>query len=98
MHKVVFHRLASREVLAAKSWYQSRSELTHQRFHRALAESVDRVMVNPTAFSALTGRFRYVRLRRFPYILIFELRADNTVFVVAVAHTSRRPGYWRGRK
>jgi len=35
-------------------------------------------------------------LRRFPYAVIVSERGTEVV-VIAFAHTSRRPGYWRGR-
>jgi hypothetical protein len=31
-------------------------------------------------------------------LLIFRPRSPEVMIVVAVAHTSRRPGYWRRRK
>lgn len=34
--------------------------------------------------------------RRFPYAVAF-LEADETIYVVAYAHLSRRPGYWTNR-
>ena len=40
---------------------------------------------------------RYV-LRHFPFVLYYHHRsAENRVVIYAVMHTSRRPGYWRGR-
>lgn len=39
---------------------------------------------------------RKLYLHRFPYALVFEIQADECVFW-AVAHTKRRPGFWRGR-
>jgi len=41
-------------------------------------------------------RFRRHVLRRFPYVLVYELRSESIEFV-AIAHTSRAPGYWLGR-
>jgi hypothetical protein len=35
-------------------------------------------------------------VRRFPYVLVFEERAGH-LNLLAVAHTSRRPGYWAAR-
>ena len=36
-------------------------------------------------------------LTRFPYSLIYTVAGDE-IRVLAVAHHSRRPGYWRGRR
>lgn len=42
-----------------------------------------------------TGR-RYVLVRHFPYLVVYTV-AGREVAIVAVAHTARRPGYWRDR-
>ncbi len=42
------------------------------------------------------ARYRRIVVRRFPYLVFFEVRGE-TVEVVAVAHASREPGYWRAR-
>ena len=39
---------------------------------------------------------RRLSLRRFPYSIVYRLR-DGVVQVIAFAHQSRRPGYWRAR-
>jgi toxin ParE1/3/4 len=50
-----------------------------------------------TAIASRRGhKLRRLLLHRFPYALIFELGHDECV-VWAVAHTSRRPGFWRRR-
>lgn len=41
-------------------------------------------------------KVRRLLLHRFPYALIFELLHDGCA-IWAVAHTSRRPGFWHGR-
>lgn len=43
------------------------------------------------------GSTRRFPLRRFPYSIIYQLKPDE-IRVIALAHQSRRPGYWRGRK
>ena len=39
---------------------------------------------------------RYRLLRRYPYIVVYRELGEWTE-ILAVAHTSRRPGYWRNR-
>jgi len=39
---------------------------------------------------------RRVPLRRFPFIVVYRERREE-LQVVAFAHTSRKPGYWRSR-
>jgi plasmid stabilization system protein ParE len=40
---------------------------------------------------------RALSLTKFPYSLIYRVNADH-VSVIAIAHHSRRPGYWSGRR
>jgi hypothetical protein len=35
-------------------------------------------------------------LKKFPYLVVFREYPDH-LFIVAVAHGHRRPGYWRKR-
>ncbi len=41
------------------------------------------------------GKRRYL-MRRFPFAIIYSVMRDQ-LRILAVAHQSRRPGYWRGR-
>ena len=40
---------------------------------------------------------RRVRVRRFPYQVVY-VTLDDDIVVIAVAHDRRRPGYWASRK
>jgi len=58
--------------------------------------AIERIRQFPDAWHPLGENVRRCRLRGFPYGLIYH--ADETgVLVVAVAHTHRRPEYWRDR-
>lgn len=39
---------------------------------------------------------RRLPLRRFPYNIVYHV-AESEIRVLALAHQSRRPGFWRGR-
>lgn len=96
--RVAFHRLAAKEYREARSWYARKSREVAAEFRDAVDRAVIRLASNPRATSPLGSRYRYVRVNRFPYIVVFEIDASGQCFVVALAHTSRRPNYWRRRK
>jgi plasmid stabilization system protein ParE len=50
----------------------------------------------PSIGQAQGGRFRSLLVQGFPYIVVYQDRPEECL-IVAVAHTSRRPGYWRKR-
>jgi toxin ParE1/3/4 len=57
--------------------------------------------VKRARFVALAGSLaehntRRVLLKKFPFSVIYRPEPDGIV-IFAVAHQSRRPGYWRGR-
>src|SRR5689334_231899 len=94
---VEFHRLADKEFEEAFKYYTQRSPDTAQRFKVAVNAAVNRIAGAPDSFPRSSGQNRWVRVQRFSYILVFRRRSPNEIVVVAVAHTSRRPGYWRRR-
>ncbi|MCD4726362.1 MAG: type II toxin-antitoxin system RelE/ParE family toxin [Pirellulales bacterium] len=94
---VRFHRLAAREFRSAKDWYRQRSVEVAERFAAAVDRTVSRIVADADALPVLKGTYRYARVARFPYVLVVRRVDDDVVMVVAVAHTSRRPGYWRRR-
>jgi plasmid stabilization system protein ParE len=96
--QVTFHRLAAREYRSARDWYSQRSAAVAERFRIAVDRAVQRINAGADALPRLVGAYRYVRVGRYPYVLVFRHLDANAVMVVAVAHTSRRPGYWRRRK
>lgn len=63
-------------------------------------EELDGALKLLNQFTALgesgTHHTRSLPLHGSPYSLMYRLR-DDTVRVIAVAHHSRRPGYWVGR-
>ena len=50
----------------------------------------------PDRWAQFTPQTRRYRVRQFPYYVVYEVQ-PVLVLVVAVTHTSRRPGYWEGR-
>jgi len=51
---------------------------------------------HPEAWSVIEPDIRRFALQDFPYGIIYIVE-DPTIRVVAIAHTSRRPGYWHDR-
>jgi len=97
MTRVSFHRLAANELTLAFDWYAQRNRSVAERFQLAIDATVERIHCDPVSHPVEAGRFHWARVRRFPYRLIFEIDDPESITVLAVAHTSRRPRYWRRR-
>jgi plasmid stabilization system protein ParE len=93
-----YHRLAAKELEAARRWYVSRSLVAAADFEVALNRAVRSIETRANSLGILVGKYRSIRVQGFPYIIVFRPKSSTSVKVVAVAHTSRRPGYWLRRK
>jgi len=84
------------EVEEASRWYARRSASSAVGFSDTLALAVWQIQQTPFAWSPHLYDTRRLILRRFPYSMIYRVDSVRIV-IVAVAHNSRRPGYWRDR-
>ena len=95
---VRFLRLARKDLDAANRWYLQRNPKRAQRFADAVSHALQQIAGNPYLWPVYRGPFRWIRARRFPYLLYYRIFDPNTVLIYAVAHTSRRPGYGLRRR
>ena len=90
MTELAFHRLAAAELRSVHAWYAARDNALAARFLEVVDQAITRIRTDPDSHAIDRKHFRRVRVRRFPYVLIFEHQIPGRVLVVAVAHTSRR--------
>ena len=91
-----FHPDAVEEAEAARDWYASRSERTATRFLAELERAFERIVATPKQWPPHMRGTRFFKLRRFPYLVVYK-ESKTAVWVVAVAHGRRKPGYWKKR-
>lgn len=91
------HPEAEAELLAAVEWYDDEAELGLDLLAE-VRECSARIAAAPESFPSdpEIDEVRRARLKRFPYWLVFAVQ-DEVIFILAVAHVRREPGYWRGR-
>jgi toxin ParE1/3/4 len=95
---VIDHRFlpeALAEYEDAASWYGPDGGL---RFIAAVEHAIDEVCTLPLTWPTWFGvdDLRRRVVPRFPYSIIYVVE-PTAVLIVAVAHHSRRPGYWLAR-
>ena len=90
------HPLAWREVEEADDWYFLHSYDVSAEFLGDLYAALEAISRAPLRWPAyMYGTRRFV-MQRFPFSVVY-LNDPELVTVVALAHSKRRPGYWRGR-
>jgi plasmid stabilization system protein ParE len=94
---VELHEQAAAEYDAAFDWYRDRSPDAARKFDAEVDHALSEILQAPQRWAAGPYQTRKFLLRRFPFTLIYRERVFGGIQVVAVAHTSRRPGYWKRR-
>lgn len=84
------------EASSAYRWYRSRSPSAGAKFMHELDRGIEAIADAPERWPAHAHGTRRYLMRRFPYSMVYTAHGEKVV-VVAVAHTSRSPGYWRQR-
>jgi plasmid stabilization system protein ParE len=96
--RVDLHAAALVELEDAAAWYEARGAGLGLDFAAEIERVIAAIGEHPLAFPQWTtgDPVRRAVARRFPYALFFDIEPARAV-VMAIAHTSRRPGYWSAR-
>ncbi len=91
---------AAAELAEAVRWYEGKRRGLGGEFRDAIGAAFDLIREQPDAGSHVAGPSAVVIRRylipRFAYQVVYYVRAE-AIAIVAVAHTRRRPNYWRHR-
>ncbi|MCK0113667.1 type II toxin-antitoxin system RelE/ParE family toxin [Ornithinimicrobium sp. F0845] len=100
-HAFEFHPEAQAELDADIDWYDDREFDLGGRFADAVRAAVDAAVEDPDAWAVWPGWEREPlvcskAVTGFPYRVVYFVQ-DDSLTIVAVPHSKRRPGYWRER-
>ena len=96
MKSVRFHPEALAELIAAAQYLEDQSPRLGLDFIAAIERTSKRIQQFPDVGRPFGRRLRRVLVPGFPYGIIYRNDGQRTL-IVAVAHSSRRPGHWRSR-
>ena len=94
--EIEFHPEAENEFIEASRRYETKVPGLGDKFINELEGLQALLIQNPRIGAHIGDPFRRVVFRRFPFSLIYAIEATR-IWVIAVAHQSRRPGYWLRR-
>jgi toxin ParE1/3/4 len=90
---------ARRELMREAAWYDDRSPGLGDRMLEAAGAAIRMIREFPDAQPPDDGPYRRCLLDVFPFALIYRLDEDQeTSVIIAFAHLSRKPKYWRRRE
>ncbi len=97
MKPIEYHPEARAEADEAAAYYYGDDRRISSRFLDILQKVVLEIQLAPRRWPFEHGTVAQRRqVKGFPY-MIFYLDELDKIIILAVAHTSRRPGYWKKR-
>jgi len=77
-------------------FYESKLEGLGLDFEEEISEAFETILDAPTRWPKENDKSRKYLLKRFPYAIHY-FETDEAIWVVAIAHQRRKPGFWRSR-
>lgn len=94
--KIRYLEAADAEFQEAIDYYNDQRPRLGFEFSDEVKDAIARIQNYPSAWTPLSKRTRRAQVHRFPYNIIYEVRADS-ILIVAIQHHSRKPFNWRKR-
>lgn len=91
-----FHEAADEELREAVSYYDGKAAGLGDRFLAEVKAATRYIERFPEIAPIMDEGVRAKVLVRFPYSLMYVLE-EHELYIVAVAHQSKRPAYWADR-
>lgn len=95
--EVLWHPEAIAEAEAAAGFYRSKRPELATRFLNSLDDALGRIAIRPEIYREIESGIRKIRLKTFPYAIVYRLRHDR-IEIISVMHLRQRPGYWEERR
>ncbi len=96
MKKIILQQ-AFEELNDAIAYYEEQQVGLGLRLKDEVNQHVDWISDNSTVPQVRRGGYRRVNLKVFPYYIAYIIRED-TLWILATAHSHRKPEYWIKRK
>jgi toxin ParE1/3/4 len=96
MKEVRLSPAASLELQDAMAWYETKARDLGAELFAEVRHAFDLIAEYPAGWRSAGNGFRRITLDRFPFVLIYA-EEEVEIVVYVVAHTSRKPDYWRKR-
>ena len=99
--KLSSHDDAAAEMQRHFDWYEARNPRVANRLADLFESTVIQIAAAPNQFPLMEmrrnpGNIRRAMLKGFPLFVLYRV-TDDDVQVLAVSHTSQRPGDWKSR-
>jgi plasmid stabilization system protein ParE len=89
-YTLIIHELAAEDMIEIARWYDLQLPGLGNRFEKYLENCLEAIYKNPTAHNKATETTRKAYVKKFPFIIFFELEED-IIHIYGVIHSKRNP-------
>lgn len=96
--KALFEPAAKAEFAEAARWYAVKAgQFYATDFRNEIHRIVNLLCNHPAMGTPAKSNTKRMAVHRYPFSIVYRIDFD-TLHILAVAHHSRQPGYWVGRR
>ncbi len=96
IYTIKFHPEVKYEIKESYDWYESKSAGLGKSLIHELEDSFSLIQEAPHIWPKKRALYSKYIVQRFPFSIYYTTENEN-IFVYAVAHSSRKPYYWKDR-
>ncbi|MBO9632766.1 MAG: type II toxin-antitoxin system RelE/ParE family toxin [Chitinophagaceae bacterium] len=94
MYKHIFDPIAADEFEHSFLWYEKKSANAAEKFYEAVQEALNAICIAPERYRKINSDLRELRLKKYPFNLVYFFDADKkVVLVISIYHQKRDPNY-----
>jgi len=91
-----FHPSVATEITHSFLWYEKQAQGLGDDFINELEIAYAAIVEFPDTWPLFQNGFRRFLLAKFPFSILYK-QSNDTIYIVAVMHNSRKPNYWSER-
>lgn len=92
----LFHPEAEAEFFGAIEYYEACEPGLGQKLAAEVTSAILRILDYPFGWPVLEGEVRRCLTHQFPFGILYTVYQED-IFILAVMHLRREPGYWKPR-
>jgi toxin ParE1/3/4 len=89
-YEIVLQSEAVDDIQAVFDWYEAQRSGLGYEFIDEIEDGLERLSRHPQHYSATSQKYRKLRIKRFPYLIVFEIE-DLRVIINSVRRISQEP-------
>jgi toxin ParE1/3/4 len=90
-YKIDISDTAQRDIRQSIKWYEEQQNNLESYFIKMVDKSLNTISLNPEAFPKQKSNLRQIPLKIFPFVIVYQMKAKDTIKIIRIFHTSRSP-------